>query len=179
MSILSFDATPPELAYGDASFFVGVFIEEDKYHGECTKFARKLKAAESLVALSPFGLDEIWFAMLKIFATKDLGERGWQRELKNNPNLVRRYASRIEQIHKELLALPYVVVIEVSSEYILEGLKTMKTYGLFPRDAIHTSITKLPGIANIITTNRDYARASTEINVYTCNQNALRQGTTG
>ena len=34
MSILSFNATPPEMAYGDASFFIGVLFKEDKYHGE-------------------------------------------------------------------------------------------------------------------------------------------------
>jgi len=49
----------------------------------------------------------------------------------------------------------------------------MKTYGLFPRDAIHASVTKLSGITNLITTNRDYARVP-EINVYTCNPEALK-----
>lgn len=175
MSILSFNASPPEFAYGDASFFVGALIEDDDYHTKCSRFARKLKSAECLVALSPLGLDEIWFAVLKIFATKDLGERGWQHKLKSNPSFVKKYTSQIEQMHDKLLALPYVVVIDVPTQYVLEGIEMMKTYGLFPRDAIHTSVTKLTGIGNIITTNRDYARASSEINVYTCNTAALRQ----
>ncbi len=66
MSIFSFDASPPELSYGDASFFIGVLFREDNYHSECRRFAEKLKAAQSLVALSPLGLDEIWFAALKL-----------------------------------------------------------------------------------------------------------------
>ena len=173
MSIFSFDASPPELAYGDASFFIGVQIEKDKYHGECTTFARKLVAVGALVALSPLGLDEIWFAMLKLLATHDFSERTWQQALKTHPDLVKRYAVEIEQTHQELLALPYVVVIDVPTPHILGGLNLMKTYGLFPRDAIHASVTSLSGITNLITTNRDYARVP-EINVYTCNPEALK-----
>lgn len=178
MSILSFDETPPELAYGDASFFIGVLIEKDKYHDECIHFARKLIAADALAALSPLGLDEIWFALLKLLAIHDFGERVWQRELKNDPDIVKRYALEIEQTHNQLLALPYVIVIEAPTNHVLDGLAMMKNYGLFPRDAIHTSLTKLSGIENIITTNRDYARVP-EINVYTCNPEALKlAGTT-
>jgi predicted nucleic acid-binding protein len=173
MSILSFDATPPEVAYGDASFFIGVLFKEDKYHGECLQFSKKLEMADALVALSPFGLDEIWFAALKLLATRDFGERAWQCALKNDPDLVKGYVPIIEQTHAELLALPYIVVINVPTQHIFDGLEMMRTYGLFPRDAIHVSVTRLSGITNLITTNRDYARVS-EINVYTCNPEALK-----
>ena len=173
MSILNFDATPPEIAYGDPSFFIGFLFETDNYHDECVNFTRKLAAADALVALSPFGLDEIWFATLKLLASRDFGERTWQRVLKNNPDIVKKYTIDIEQIHNRLLALHYIVVIDVPTQHVLDGLAMMKTYGLFPRDAIHVSITKLSGIANLITTNRDYARVP-EINVYTCNSEALK-----
>ncbi len=173
MSILSFDATPPEVAYGDASFFIGVLFREDKYHAECLQFSKKLEMVDALVALSPLGLDEIWFAALKLLAIRDFGERAWQRVLKNDPEIVKRYATDIEQTHEELLALPYIVVIDAPTQHVLDGLAMMKTYGLFPRDAIHVSITKLSGIMNLITTNRDYARVP-EINVYTCNPEALK-----
>ena len=173
MSIFSFDASPPELSYGDPSFFIGVLFKEDDSHRECTQFVQKLKAAQSLVALSPFGLDEIWFAALKLLASRDFGERTWQRVLKNDPDIVKRYALDIEQLHNQLLALPYIVVIDVPTQHVLDGLAMMKTYWLFPRDAIHVSITKSSGIINLITTNRDYARVP-EINVYTCNPAALK-----
>ncbi|MFQ6043999.1 MAG: type II toxin-antitoxin system VapC family toxin [Candidatus Poribacteria bacterium] len=173
MSIFSFDATPPELSYGDPSFFIGALFKEDDYHRECRQFAEKLKAAQSLVALSPLGLDEIWFAVLKLLATRDFSERAWQRALKNDPDLVKGYVPIIEQTHEELLALPYIVVIDAPTQHVLDGLEVMKSYGLFPRDAIHVSITKLSGITNLITTNRDYARVP-EINVYTCNPEALK-----
>jgi predicted nucleic acid-binding protein len=173
MSIESFDASPPDLSYGDSSFFIGVLIEKDKYHGECIQFSRKLEATGALVALSPLGLDEIWFAMLKLMATHDFSERTWQQELKAHPDLVKRYAVDIERTHQELLALPYVVVIAAPTQHVMDGLEVMKTYGLFPRDAIHVSITKLSGITNLIITNRDYARVP-EINVYTCNSEALK-----
>jgi predicted nucleic acid-binding protein len=161
------------VAYGDASFFIGVLFKEDKYHGECLQFSKKLEMADALVALSPFGLDEIWFAALKLLATRDFGERAWQRALKNDPDLVKGYVPIIEQTHAELLALPYIVVINVPTQHIFDGLEMMRTYGLFPRDAIHVSVTRLSGITNLITTNRDYARVS-EINVYTCNPEALK-----
>jgi len=173
MSILSFNATPPEMAYGDASFFISVLFKEDKYHGECLQFSKKLEIADALVALSTLGLDEIWFAALKLLATRDFSERAWQRTLKNDPDLVKRYASIIEQTHEELLALPYIVVIDAPTQHVFDGLAMMKTYGLFPRDAIHVSITELSGITNLITTNRDYARVP-EINIYTCNPEALK-----
>ncbi|MBM3239561.1 type II toxin-antitoxin system VapC family toxin [Candidatus Poribacteria bacterium] len=173
MSILSFDATPPEVAYGDDSFFISVLFKEDKYHGECLQFSEKLEIADALVALSPLGLDEIWFAALKLLAIRDFGERIWQRALKDNPDQIKEYAPIIEQTHEELLALSYIVVIDAPTQHVLDGLAMMKTYGLFPRDAIHVSITKLSGMANIITTNRDYARVP-EINVYTCNSEALK-----
>jgi hypothetical protein len=47
------------------------------------------------------------------------------------------------------------VVIVAPTQHVMDGLEMMKTYGLFPRDAIHVSITKLSGITNLITTNRD------------------------
>ncbi|MFQ6043351.1 MAG: hypothetical protein ACE5PV_21065, partial [Candidatus Poribacteria bacterium] len=81
MSILSFDANPPEVAYGDASFLIGVLFKEDRYHGECLQFSKKLEMADALVALSPLGLDEIWFAALKLLAIRDFSERAWQRAL--------------------------------------------------------------------------------------------------
>ncbi len=173
MSIFNFNTSPPELSYGDPSFFLGALIESDPYHAECDAFSEKLKAAQSLVALSSLGLDEIWFALLKLLATRDFGERTWQRALKNDPEIVKRYAADIEQTHAELLALPYILVIDVPTAHIFDGLEMMKTYGLFPRDAIHVSMTRLAGIMNLITTNRDYARVP-EINVYTCNPEALK-----
>jgi hypothetical protein len=106
MSIESFDASPPDLSYGDPSFFIGVQLEKDKYHNECTTFARKLVTAGALVALSPLGLDEIWFAMLKLLATHDFSERTWQQVLKAHPDLVKQYAVDIERTHQELLAFP-------------------------------------------------------------------------
>jgi len=156
MSIFSFDTSPPDLSYGDTSFFIGVLIEKDKYHEECIQFSRKLEAAGALVALSSFGLDEIWFATLKLLATHDFSERTWQQALKTHLDLVKQYAVEIERTHQELLALPYVVVIDVPTPHVLNGLNLMKTYGLFPRDAIHTSVTKLSGITNPITFYSNY-----------------------
>lgn len=130
MSILSFDASPPEVAYGDASFFIGVLFKEDKYHDECFQFSQKLEMTDGLVALSPLGLDEIWFAALKLLAIRDFSERTWQRALKNDPDLVKGYVPIIEQTHEELLALPYILVIDVSMSHIEDGLQMMKTYGL-------------------------------------------------
>jgi len=161
------------LSYGDPSFFIGALFKEDAYHKECAQFAEKLKVAQSLVALSPLGLDEIWFAALKLLAIRDFSERAWQRTLKTDPDLIKGYVPIIEQTHEELLALPYIVVIDVPTRHVLDGLEMMKTYGLFPRDAIHVSVTRLSGITNLITTNRDYARVP-EINVYTCNSEALK-----
>ena len=69
MSILSFNESPPEFTYGDPSFFIGVLFETEDYYDECIQFSRKLEIAESLVALSPLGLDEIWFAALKLLAS--------------------------------------------------------------------------------------------------------------
>jgi len=173
MSIFSFKTSPPEIAYGDPSFFIGVLIETDDYHSECAQFAEELEKSAALVGLSPLGLDEIWFVLLRIYATRDFGERTWQRVLKNDPESTKRYALEIEQTHNQLLALPYVLLIDMPTEHLLHGLEMMKTYGLFPRDAIHVSLTKRSGITNLITTNRDYARVP-EINVYTCNVEALR-----
>jgi hypothetical protein len=78
-----------------------------------------------------------------LLASRDFGERTWQRVLKNDPDIVKRYMLDIEQMHNQLLALPYIVVIDVPTRHVLGGLAMMKTYGLFPRDAIHVSITSL------------------------------------
>ena len=72
MSIFSFDATPPEVAYGDASFFIGVLFKEDQYHDECLQFSKKPEMVNALVVLSSLGVDEIWFAALKLLAIRDL-----------------------------------------------------------------------------------------------------------
>jgi predicted nucleic acid-binding protein len=82
------------------------------------------------------------------------------------------YVPLLEQAVSVLEKLPYLLFIDVTIEQTLAGMGSMRTYGLFPRDAVHVSIARSSGIFSIITTNRDYARL-TDFNVYTCNPAAL------
>jgi predicted nucleic acid-binding protein len=75
MSIKNFDVEPPGLAYGDASFFVALLEENEQFHDECIAFSAKLQTAKSIVVLSALGLDEIWYALLRIHGAADYGQK--------------------------------------------------------------------------------------------------------
>ena len=172
MSVKSFDVAPPSLAYGDTSFFVALLEENEQFHDECMDFSAKLEAAKSIVVLSALGLDEIWYALLRIHGAADYGEREWFRKLKDDKNALVNYVPLLEQAVSVIETLPYLLFIDVTIEQTLAGMELMRTYGLFPRDAVHVSIARSSGIFSIITTNRDYAKL-TDFNVYTCNPAAL------
>jgi len=61
----------------DPSFLINLVIENSKYFNECKIFSEKLKTNRTLLVMSNPGPDEIWYALLKIFAIRDYGEKGW------------------------------------------------------------------------------------------------------
>jgi len=172
MSIKNFDVEPPSLAYGDASFFVALLEENEQFHDECIAFSAKLETVKSIVVLSALGLDEIWYALLRIHGAADYGQKEWFRKLKDDKNALVNYVPLLEQAVSVIETLPYLLFIDVTIEQTLAGIESIRNYGLFPRDAVHVSIARSSGIFSIITTNRDYARL-TNFNVYTCNPATL------
>ena len=171
MSVKSFDIAPG-LAYGDASFFVALLEENEQFHDECMDFSIKLEAAKSVVVLSALGLGEIWYALLRIHGAADYGQKEWFRKLKDDKSALVSYVPFLEQAVSVMKTLPYLLFIDVTIEQTLAGIESIRTDGLFPRDAIHVSIARSSSISNIITTNRDYAKL-TDFNVYTCNPAAF------
>lgn len=170
MPVHSFEKEPPKLAYVDPSFFVNLLVEDSKYFKECKKFSKKIQEKETILIASNLGLDEIWYALLKLLAVKNY-ESEWLNRLRENPELVMEYSHQIEEYTFNLLSLPMLFFLEISVQQTSNALEIMKKEGLFPRDAIHLSVVK-SGIGNIITTDSDFARVK-EINVYTCNPKAF------
>ena len=179
MSIYSFENEPPRVAYLDPSFIVNLLLEDGKYHRACLQYSEKLKRSSITLILSNLGLDEIWFALLKVLAVQDLQEqdvadpeRKWFRFLKDHPDRVKAFAQRIEEDTALILKIPNLIVIEITEEQTLKALATMREYGLLPRDAIHATAAMLTGADTIITTDYDFCLID-RIDVYTCNEKAL------
>ena len=169
MSIVqNFDAVPPEVAYCDPSFMINLVIEDSKYFNECKTFSEKLKANRTLLVMSNLGLDEIWYALLKIFAIRDYGERGWQSKLKKDTEAVKEYTKEIEEYTLSLLEIPNLVLITITTDHTLLALDLMRRYGVFPRDGIHATAAMITGANNIITTDPDFTNID-ELIVYSCN----------
>jgi len=108
--------------------------------------------------MSNLGLDEIWYALLKIMVMRDFGREGWLDALNKDKDIVKRYMTDIEEITHELLEIPNLVLVEVTVENSLNALNIMKEYGLFPRDAIHASAAISSGAGTIITTDPDFTK---------------------
>lgn len=108
--------------------------------------------------MSNLGLDEIWYALLKIMVMRDFGREGWLDALNKDKDIVKRYMADIEEITHELLEIPNLVLVEVTIENSLNALNIMKEHGLFPRDAIHASAAISSGVGTIITTDPDFTK---------------------
>lgn len=72
--IFSFDSNPPKIAYVDPSYFLNLLIEDSKYFKECRKFSKKLKKSKTILITSNLSLDEIYYTLLKIMASRDYGK---------------------------------------------------------------------------------------------------------
>lgn len=166
--VQSFDVKPPRVAYCDPSFLINLVIEDSKYYGECKLFSEKLKTNKTLLVMSNLGLDEIWYALLKIFAIRDYGEKRWQLKLKTNTELVKEYTKEIEDYTLSLLEIPHLVLITITADHTLLALDLMRKYGVFPRDSIHAAAAINMGVNSIITTDPDFINIG-ELIVYSCN----------
>lgn len=164
MSKTSFDFEPPEVAYVDPSFFLNLLVKDSKHYEECKNFSEKLKERKTILIMSNLGLDEIWYVLLKLLAIKDFGLRKWQAKLKKDVDLVRKYSRKIEEYTTNLLEIPNLFFVEITTDQTLHALDLMKKYGLFPRDAIHASVV-VAGIDNLITLDPDFLRIK-EIKVW-------------
>jgi predicted nucleic acid-binding protein len=172
MPILDFHHDLPEIAYGDPSFFVALLESGEQFHHECVAFSTRLQAAGSILLLSALGVDEIWFALLRIHASVDYGREAWFRTLKDDPGLMRNYVPFLEQANTTLESLPHLLFVDVTVEQALGSFDVLRLHGLFPRDAIHVSIARRSGVNSLLTTNRDYTRVA-DLDVYTCNPAVL------
>ena len=144
------------------------YLLNSKYYNECKIFSEKLKANRTLLVMSNLGLDEIWYALLKIFAIKDYGEKGWQSKLKKDKEVVKEYTKDIEEYTLNLLEIPNLVLITITVDHTLLALDLMRKYGVFPRDGIHAAAAINMGVNNIITTDPDFINID-ELIVYSCN----------
>lgn len=120
-----------------------------------------------MLFLSNLGLDEIWHVLIKIQAIKDHGPRNIIEFLNKNPESVMKYATTVIETTSAILEIPYIHLLEISTEQTLKALHFIKNYGFLPRDAIHVSTAIDVNIKNVITTDRSFARIK-DINVYIC-----------
>jgi len=171
---LDFRVEPPTIGYLDPSFLVNLILSDGKFHREVKEYSKRLQEKGTLLVLSNLGLDEIWFALLKVFAIRDYGLRGWYGKLKENPGIIKGYTEDIEKATTKILELPRLFMVEITPEMVLGALELMKSYGLFPRDAIHAYVAIASGINTIITTDADFARVE-ELTVHTCNPRAFQR----
>jgi len=169
-NVFSFKSESPNVAYVDPSFFLNLLVKDSKYFDECKEFAEKLKERKTILIMSNFGLDEIWYVLLKLLAIKDYDKK-WREKLRDK-DLVKDYTKEIEKYMANLLEIPNLFFVEITTYQTFGAIRIMKEFGLLPRDAIHSFIV-LSGIENIITTDEDFAKVS-NINVYTCNPKALK-----
>ncbi len=170
--VLDFKTEPPSIGYLDPSFLVNLILSDAKFHREVKDFAERLKEKGTILILSTLGLDEIWFALMKAFAIRDYGLKGWHQKLRSEAAIIKGYTRDIERATARILELPHLFMIEMAFEQVLGALGLMANYGLFPRDAIHAHATLASGVNTIITTDADFARVE-ELVVYTCNPKAL------
>lgn len=178
--IFSFADPPPDVSYIDPSFFINFLISSAKFHQQCLDYSAKLKVHQTVLLLSNLGLDEIWFALLKILAIEELRQTGqktpeskWFQHLKENPDIVKKFASRLDEYTLIILQMANLAVIEISKDQTLHSLTLIKEYGLLPRDAIHAAASVLSGAGSIITTDHDFT-AVTNLQIYTCNPISLK-----
>ncbi len=164
----SFEEQPPKIAYIDPSFFINLMVKDSRFFEECKNYSQKLRRGKTVLVMSNLGLDEIWYVLLKLFAMRDY-EKNWQKTLKKNPDVVKKYSEEIEIHTLELLEIPNLLLAEISVDQTMLSLNLMKKYGLFPRDAIHAAAAIASRIENVITTDGDFKRIE-ELEVYTCNQ---------
>ncbi len=164
----SFEEQPPKIAYIDPSFFINLMVKDSRFFEECKNYSQKLRRGKTVLVMSNLGLDEIWYVLLKLFAMRDY-EKNWQKILKKNPDVVKKYSEEIEIHTLELLEIPNLLLAEISVDQTMLSLNLIKKYGLFPRDAIHAAAAIASRIENVITTDGDFKRIE-ELEVYTCNQ---------
>lgn len=172
-TVYSFQDAPPEIAYLDASFLLNVLVKESTFHTECAEFAKRLEAAGTFLILSNLGLDEIWFVLLRLLAVQEHGETGWLGFLHGHPEKVREFAKRLEEATLEIVQIPNLLLVELTTSQSLQALSLISQFGLLPRDALHAAATIESGLNTIITTDADFARVS-GLTIYSCNHKILQ-----
>lgn len=168
-NIFSFRSEPPKIAYIDPSFFLNLLVKDSRYFDECKGFAEKLEETKTILIMSNLGLDEIWYVLLKLLAIRDYDKK-WREKL-GDKELVKKYTEEIDEYMANLIEVPNLFFVEITTYQTFNALKIMKDYGLLPRDSIHALIV-LSGIENIVTTDEDFASVD-GINIYTCNTKIL------
>ncbi len=121
--------------YLDANFFIFALFDTTTKGRNARKIQKKIIEGEIRAVTSALTLDEIMWVLVK-----------------------NRKEHLMEEVIKDIYAMPNLEIKEVSPLIPIEALSFIKKYSLTPRDAFHIAIMKELRVKRIISDDKDFDR---------------------
>ena len=113
--------------------------------------------------ISNLVVDEMWWALLRIWHRNITGIQLTSTIIKNNPSLLGRYVDLIKKNTDKLLRIPGLTVLptqQPTTSITREALEIYKSENLMPRDCFHLAYTKIANAMGFITSDQDFDNLS-------------------
>lgn len=154
------------IIYWDASFAIGLTLQQDPRHDECSDFQLRMEAEESLAVVSDFVYDEMSFIIIRRRLAEEGKKSGlhWAEAFKTQPDLVHLALPQLDAAVSDLgaatLQLPIPLTVRT------RAFQLVRDCNLLPTDAYHIAVALEAGVNAFVTLDEDFLRVDGII-VYT------------
>lgn len=128
----------------------------------------ELLAQNKQIFISELTIDEVWWALLRVWYEYDTGRKLNQGVIKNNRTILPTYYRKLKINTTKILQIPNLCVLPINNlgnNRIAEALNILTSHGLMPRDSFHLTLTKLNNIQGFITSDGDYDNLNLPFNL--------------
>jgi len=111
------------------------------------------------IFISHLVLDEIWWALLRVWYRGATGNNLYPTTVKSNPGILNSFAPLIRRNTLKTVRLPNVFILPTvldSIQIILAATDIFSTEGLMPRDCFHLAFVKSHNIMGFVTSDTDF-----------------------
>jgi predicted nucleic acid-binding protein len=149
----------PDSIYADANLFCYARNRLSGYYQITRTILADLIIQNTRLHISQLVVDEMWWALLRVWYRNTTGIDLYPRMVKNDVSILRRYSDLVRRSINKVLRLPNVVVLPLqqdSADIIRCALNIYSSDDLMPRDCFHLAYVVTHGIEGFVTSDPNF-----------------------
>lgn len=145
-------------AYADANLLYMFLRHQEQHQDIVNRFMSQVIEGYVELYVSPLALDEALYRLLLAHVKEIYGEHPLTILRRDSIEPLQRVSDKICQVLRQVLQLPHVQMVNITSEDSWRMLDNTEQYILMPRDALHLAVMQRLALHDIISDDADFDR---------------------